>query len=113
MVEGFSSLILPFVFLKKLFWIHPHKRCPSPSLRFQPHYRGFIFQHLQTLIWFKVSYISTTYIYTTTCYHSNLTTYHYCALWMVGVFQETMIVFWCSSNPSIHANQFVTNSVTF
>jgi hypothetical protein len=73
MVEGLFSLILPFVFFLMLFWTHPHKRFPSPFFRCQPHY-FVLFQHLQTLIWFKTNYISTTCIYIATCYHSNLMT---------------------------------------
>jgi hypothetical protein len=97
---------------RMLLWTCPQKRCPSPSFRSWPRYCMFFFRHLLIVIWLRFSSISTTYIYSATCYHSNSMTCRYYALWMVGVFQETMIVCYCGSNLFVHVNQFVTNFVT-
>jgi hypothetical protein len=109
--EGFFSLILPFVlFLNDALNLSTKKMSLLP-LRSWPRYYMFFFGHLQMVVWLKSCFISTTCTYSTTCYHSNSITNRYCALWMIRVFQETMIVCCCDSKLSVHTNQFVTNVV--
>ncbi len=100
----FLDSTICFIF-KHCFGLVHKNDVPILLLGFNPFNMCSFFEHLQTFVWLKPSSISTTCTYSATYYHSNLMICRYYAMWIVGVFQETMIICCCKSNLSIHAHQ--------